>query len=263
MSSKRIMWKPLFVQANTSKRRESPMKLFNRAGGILLHPTSLPGPFGIGELGPQAYRFVDWLVSTGCKLWQVLPLGPTGYGDSPYQCFSAFAGNPYLIGFDTLMEDGFLTEEDFANLPAFSTSRVDFGLLIPWKLDLLQKAFSRLPSASENLRKEFKRFCKDNASWLDDYALFMSIKELNGGGAWSGWDEAIRKRKPAAMNAARQEHAENILRHSFYQFLFFKQWKKLTAYAHEKGLTIIGDIPIFIAYDSADAWANPKLFFQI
>lgn len=234
---------------------------FSRSGGILLHPSSLPGRYGIGDLGPQAYRFVDWLVSTGCKLWQVLPLGPTGYGDSPYQCFSAFAGNPYLISFDALIEDGFLTQEDFAEMPAFNESRVDFGLLIPWKLDLLQKVFSRLPSASENLRKEFKRFCKDNASWLDDYALFMSIKEANGGGAWSGWDEAIRKRKPAALKAARLEHAENILRHSFYQFLFFRQWKKLTTYAHEKGLTIVGDIPIFIAYDSADAWANPKLFF--
>lgn len=234
---------------------------FNRSGGILLHPSSLPGRYGIGDLGPQAYHFVDWLVSTGCKLWQVLPLGPTGYGDSPYQCFSAFAGNPYLISFDALIEDGLLTEKDFADMPIFNASRVDFGLLIPWKLDLLQKAFSRLPSTPESYRREFKRFCKDNASWLDDYALFMSIKEANGGGAWNGWDESIRKRKPSAMEKARLEHAENILRHSFYQFLFFKQWKKLTAYAHELGLTIIGDIPIFIAYDSADAWANPKLFF--
>ena len=234
---------------------------FDRSGGVLLHPTSLRGRYGIGDLGPEAYRFVDWLVSTGCKLWQILPLGPTGYGDSPYQCFSAFAGNPYLISFDALIENGLLTQDDFVVMPAFPDSRVDFGAVIPWKLDLLQKAFSRLPSASEGLRKEFKRFCRDNASWLDDYALFMSLKEANGGGAWNGWDESIRKRKAAAMEKARAEQAENILRHSFYQFLFFRQWHKLREYAHEKGITIIGDIPIFIAYDSADAWANPKLFF--
>ncbi len=234
---------------------------FNRSGGVLLHPTSLPGRYGIGDLGPQAYKFVDWLVSTGCKLWQILPLGPTGYGDSPYQCFSAFAGNPYVISFDGLVEDGLLTEDDFLNIPSFNASRVDFGLLIPWKLGLLEKAFSRLPSTSDSFRKEFKRFCKDNASWLDDYALFMSLKEANGGGAWNGWDESIRKRKASAMDKARIEQAENIRRHSFYQFLFFRQWNKLRAYAHEHGITIIGDIPIFIAYDSADAWANPKLFF--
>jgi 4-alpha-glucanotransferase len=234
---------------------------FDRAGGILLHPSSLPGRYGIGDLGPQAYRFVDWLVSTGCKLWQVLPLGPTGYGDSPYQCFSAFAGNPYLISFDALIEDGLLTKDDFSDMPAFNASRVDFGLLIPWKLDLLQKAFSRLPSASKSFRRESERFNTDNASWLDDYALFMSVKEANGGGAWSEWDEPIRKRKKSAMDQARAEHAENILRHSFYQFLFFRQWNKLQAYTHKFDITIIGDIPIFIAYDSADAWANPKLFF--
>lgn len=234
---------------------------FKRAGGILLHPTSLPGRYGIGDLGPQAFRFADWLTSTGCKLWQILPLGPTGYGDSPYQCFSAFAGNPYLISFDALIEDGLLAQGDFADMPAFSASRVDYGAVIPWKLGLLQKAFSRLISTPESFRKEFKRFTKDNAAWLDDYALFMSVKEANGGGAWNGWDESLRKRKPAAMEKARQEQVENIQRHSFYQFLFFRQWNKLRDYAHERGLTIIGDIPIFIAYDSADAWANPKLFF--
>lgn len=234
---------------------------FSRSGGVLLHPSSLPGRYGIGDLGVQAYSFVDWLTSTGSKLWQILPLGPTGYGDSPYQCFSAFAGNPYLISFDALIEDGLLTQDDFSDMPAFNPSRVDFGLLIPWKLSLLQTVFSRLPSAPEGFRREFERFTVDNASWLDDYALFMSIKEANGGGAWSEWDEPIRKRKKSAMDKARIEHAENVLRHSFYQFLFFRQWTRLTAYAHERGLTIIGDIPIFIAYDSADAWANPKLFF--
>ena len=234
---------------------------FSRAGGILLHPTSLPGPYGIGDLGPQAYRFVDWLASTGCKLWQVLPLGPTGYGDSPYQCFSAFAGNPYLISFDALIEDGLLTKGDFADMPDFSDSRVDFGGLIPWKLALLQKAFSRFSSVSEGLRKNFEYFSAENASWLDDYALFMALKESNGGGAWSDWRKNIRTRKKAAMDSARKENAESVLRYSFYQFLFFRQWNKLRAYANDRGIQIIGDIPIFIAYDSADAWANPELFF--
>jgi 4-alpha-glucanotransferase len=237
------------------------MKLFSRAGGILLHPSSLPGPYGIGDLGPQAYRFVDWLASTGCKLWQVLPLGPTGYGDSPYQCFSAFAGNPYLISFDALIDDQLLSQDDFAEIPEFNATLVNFGQLIPWKLSLLQKAFSRLSSASDDFLDEFERFGENNSSWLDDYALFMSLKEANGGGAWSGWDKPLRQRERPAMEKARAAHQDDILRHSFYQFLFFRQWTKLRAYANEQDIKIIGDIPIFIAYDSADAWANPGLFF--
>ena len=249
---------------------------FSRSGGILLHPTSLPGPYGIGDLGPEAYHFIDWLASTGCKLWQVLPLGPTGYGDSPYQSFSAFAGNPYLINFDALIEDGLLAYEDITDMPDFNASGVDYGQLIPWKLDLLQRAFSRFSSALngevleggatkesvvEGLVDEFTSFLADNASWLDDYALFMSLKEANGGGAWSGWDVSLRQRKKSAMNEARKQHTESIVRHSFYQFLFFRQWNKLHAYATAHDIKIIGDIPIFIAYDSADAWANPELFF--
>jgi len=235
---------------------------FERSSGILLHPTSLPGPYGIGDLGPQAYRFVDWLESTGCKLWQVLPLGPTGYGDSPYQCFSAFAGNPYLISFDLLLQDGLLTHDDLKDMPDFDASRVDFGLLIPWKLNLLQKAFSGLArSGSEALHKEFDYFCAENASWLDDYALFMSIKEANGGGAWNAWNKSIRRRRKSAMDKARKEHAENVQRYSFYQFLFFRQWHNIHTYANERDIRIIGDIPIFIAYDSADAWGNPELFY--
>ena len=240
---------------------------FERSSGILLHPTSLPGPYGIGDLGPQAYHFIDWLASTGCKLWQVLPLGPTGYGDSPYQCFSAFAGNPYLISPEFLLQDGLLTQADLNDMPDFNASPagtmslVDFGLLIPWKLNLLLKAFSRFASASNDLHKEFDYFCAENASWLDDYALFMALKEANGGGAWNGWDKSIRTRKKSAMDKARKEHAESVQRYSFYQFLFFRQWNNIRKYANEKSIKIIGDIPIFIAYDSADAWANPDLFF--
>lgn len=249
---------------------------FKRSSGILLHPSSLPGPYGIGDLGPQSYRFIDWLASTGCKLWQILPLGPTGYGDSPYQCFSAFAGNPYLLSPDEMLADGLLTRDDLDGMkdpPAArdpsARLRINFGLLIPKKLDLLQKAFSRFQSSPVNLRESFDYFCAENASWLDDFALFMALKEANGGGAWNGWPEAIRSRKKTSMNKTRKELAESpstalrtsIRRYSFYQFLFFRQWNKVRAYAHEKGIQIIGDIPIFVAYDSADVWARPDLFF--
>ncbi len=234
---------------------------FPRSGGILLHPTSLPGPYGIGDLGLQAYRFVDFLVDSGCKLWQVLPLGPTGYGDSPYQCFSAFAGNPYLISPDFLLRDGLLTESDLTNKPDFSDSRVDFGLLIPWKLNFLQKAFARYQASPESLRAEFDSFRADNASWLDDYALFMALKDSYGGGAWNGWPDEVKKREAFAMDQARKSLENHILRFAFYQFLFFKQWNALRQYSNDKGIKIIGDIPIFVAGDSADVWANPELFF--
>lgn len=234
---------------------------FKRSSGILLHPTSLPGPYGIGDLGPQAYRFVDWLSSTGCKLWQILPLGPTGYGDSPYQCFSAFAGNPYLISPDDLLAEGLVTQSDVDALKDLPASRVDFGALIPKKLDLLLKAFQHFQSNPGRLREAFDYFCAQNAAWLDDFSLFMALKESNGGGAWNGWDASLRTRKKTALTKARKELAEDIMRHSFYQFLFFRQWEKLRAYAHEKEIQIVGDIPIFVAYDSADVWANPELFY--
>lgn len=233
---------------------------FTRSSGILLHPTSLPGAHGIGDLGPQAYRFLDWLSEAGCKLWQVLPLGPTGYGDSPYQCFSAFAGNPYLISFDLLLSDGLLSEDDFADVPDFPASRVDFSLLIPWKLNLLRKAFDRFRSSTENFRADFDRFCAEQASWLDDFALFMALKEAYGGGAWNGWPESARMRKKSALTKARKDLAESVRRFSFYQFIFFKQWNSLRAYAKARGIQIIGDIPIFVAYDSADVWSHPELF---
>ncbi len=234
---------------------------FKRSSGILLHPTSLPGPYGIGDLGPQSFRFVDWLSSTGCKLWQVLPLGPTGYGDSPYQCFSAFAGNPYLISPDELLADGLLTSEDLDLVKGLPASRVDFGQLIPKKLDLLQRAFSRFESNPGELREAFDYFCAQNAYWLDDFALFMAIKEANGGGAWNGWPEPLRTRKKSALTKARKELAQSIMRQEFYQFIFFRQWDKVRAYANERDIHIIGDIPIFVAFDSADVWANPELFY--
>ncbi|MFN8403274.1 MAG: 4-alpha-glucanotransferase [Anaerolineales bacterium] len=234
---------------------------FERAGGILLHPTSLPSPYGIGDLGPQAYRFVDWLASTNSKLWQILPLGPTGYGDSPYQCFSAFAGNPYLISPEVLIQDRLLTQNDLTDAPNFPASRVDFGLLIPWKLTLLLKAFSRFPAATKDFHDGFDYFCAQNASWLNDFALFMALKDSHGGKAWNTWEEPLRMREQSALDKARKELSDDIHRHSFYQYLFFRQWENLRKYANEKELKIIGDMPIFVAYDSADVWSHPELFF--
>jgi len=235
---------------------------FKRVSGILLHPTSLPGPYGIGDLGPQAYRFVDFLADSGGNLWQILPLGPTGYGDSPYQCFSAFAGNPYLISPDELIADGLLEAEDLQNRPEFTPTRVDFGTLIPWKLQLLERAFDRFGTYDEStLREALANFRAENASWLDDFALFMSLKEGHGGGSWDAWPEGLRQRDPKALAQARQQYADRIARHIFYQFLFYRQWWALRDHANQRGIQIIGDIPIFVAYDSADVWSNPELFY--
>jgi 4-alpha-glucanotransferase len=235
---------------------------FKRVSGILLHPTSLPGPYGIGDLGPQAYRFVDFLADSGCNLWQVLPLGPTGYGDSPYQSFSAFAGNPYLVSPDELIADGLLEREDLADCPGFAAARVDFGTLIPWKLKLLERAFERFSAKSEPVfREALANFRAEQASWLDDFGLFMSLKEAYGGGSWDAWPEPLRQREPKALGKARQAYADQISRHVFYQFLFYRQWWALHSHVTEQGLQIIGDIPIFVAYDSADVWSHPELFF--
>jgi 4-alpha-glucanotransferase len=234
---------------------------FSRSGGILLHPSSLPGPYGIGDLGACAYRFIDWLSESGCKLWQVLPLGPTGYGDSPYQCFSAFAGNPYLISLDLLIKEGLLTDSDVEDKPDFLTSHINFGQLIPWKVALLDLAFKKFQEINPvKLSQEFEAFRIENSTWLDDFALFMAIKESNGGGSWVDWPVSIRKREENALVASRQALAPSILKFAFYQFLFFRQWIALLDYAHQKGIKIIGDIPIFVAVDSSDVWSNPELF---
>ena len=234
---------------------------FERASGVLLHPTSLPGPYGIGDIGPAAYRWVDWLSGTGCKLWQVLPLDPTGYGDSPYQCFSAFAGNPYLISPEYLLKDNLLHPNDLSEKLDFDPQRVDFGALIPWKLNLLERAFIRFSSDTGTIHSEFDSFCAENTSWLEDYVLFMAIKEAHGGGSWERWPDSLRKRDPAAMDEARKTLSSSILRFTFYQFAFFHQWNALRVYAHQKGLLIVGDIPIFVASDSSDVWSHPDLFF--
>ncbi len=235
---------------------------FERASGILLHPTSLPGPYGIGDIGSGAHLWLEFLAKTGCSLWQILPLGPTGYGDSPYQCFSAFAGNPYLISPEALLDDGLLFPDDLADIPAFSDERVDFGLLIPWKLEILDQAYQRFEEhASDELRSAQAAFQQTQASWLDDYALFMALKDENGGASWVTWAEPVRDRHPQALQQAKQRLAVSIKRHVFRQFIFFRQWGALREKAIDLDIRIIGDIPIFVAHDSADVWAHPELFF--
>ncbi len=235
---------------------------FNRASGIILHPTSLPGPDGIGDLGPEAYRWVNFLADSGCKLWQILPLGPTGYGDSPYQCFSAFAGNPYLVSPALLLEDGLLKRGDLADRPVFPVNRIDYGEAIQWKIKILDRAYNHfVEGKNKQIQAEFDAFNSEQAYWLKDFTLFMAIKEAYGGVSWDNWPNGLRQRKSSAIGAFKKNDQEKIDRNNFFQFLFFRQWQALKEYANGKQIKIIGDIPIFVAYDSADAWANPELFY--
>ena len=235
---------------------------YNRSSGIILHPTSLPGPYGIGDIGPEAFQWIDFLAETGCGIWQVLPLGPTGYGDSPYQCFSAFAGNPYLISPDLLLKEGLLYPDDLSDSPSFPDNQVDFGAVIPWKLSLLDRSYDRfLHSTSAELKANYEHFNASQKNWLDDFALFMALKETHGGAPWPSWENPLRDRQLPAIEETRQKLALLIERQKYRQFLFFQQWGSLKKYAKQKGIQIIGDIPIFVAHDSADVWAHPELFF--
>ncbi|MBP1632943.1 MAG: malQ, partial [Acidobacteria bacterium] len=223
-----------------------------RRSGIILHPTSLPGPYGIGDLGPEAGRWLDWLAGAGCTFWQTLPLGPTGYGDSPYFCFSAFAGNPYLVSPDLLVAEGFLDAADLAAAPDFPADRVDFGRVIPWKLSLLDRAFARFQGAPPgDSAARHRAFRQANAGWLDDYALFMALKEAHGGGPWADWPQPLRHRRRAALAEARAALSREVERQAFRQFLFFAQWDRLRARARSLGLQIMGDAPMYVAADSA------------
>jgi len=233
---------------------------FERSAGILLHPTSLPGKFGIGDLGKEAYNFVDFLDHSGQKLWQVFPLSPTGYGDSPYQCFSAFAGNPLLVSPEKLLDDGLLTHADLKHVPKFNPSTIDFGEVIEYKKSLLKKVYAHFKENTNGFEKQFDQFCSSHNDWLDDFALFMAAKEHHGGGLWTGWDKDLVLRKESALKKWTEKLVDEIRYHKFVQFQFFKQWKELKDYTNKKGIKIIGDMPIFIAYDSADLWANKHLF---
>ena len=232
-----------------------------RGSGLLLHPTSLPGPYGIGELGAAAEAFVRALRTMRQRLWQVLPLGPTGYGDSPYQSFSSFAGNPLLISFDRLLDERLLARPELRRFPEFPDDQVDFGAVIPARLAVL-RAVSRsfAHRASRRLRQDYEAFCDRQAGWLDDYALFMALKGRHGGRAWLEWAPAFAVREPVALRAARRTCRAAIRAVKIQQFLFDRQWRALRRYAHRRGVRIIGDLPIFVAQDSADVWAHPELF---
>jgi 4-alpha-glucanotransferase len=236
--------------------------MLTRASGVLLHPTSLPGPFGIGEFNDNAYKFVDTLVETGQTLWQVLPLGPTGYGDSPYQCFSAFAGNPLLISLEHLVRDGALAQSDLAGAPSFAADRVNYGDVIDFKFDVLARSYVHFTNyANDAEQKAFAAFSTANAAWLDDYALFMALKEAHDGEPWVTWEDDIARRTPKSMARWRKSLDQAIQTQKYFQYQFFKQWNHVRTYASSKGVKIIGDIPIFVAYDSADAWSNRELFY--
>jgi 4-alpha-glucanotransferase len=231
-----------------------------RSAGILLHPTSLPGQYGIGDLGPTAYEWVDLLARAGQTWWQVLPLGPTGFADSPYQCFSAFAGNPYLLSPELLGRDGLLKQHELTH-PHFPADHVDYGNVIKYKLAMLARAWENYRSgAAPGLKAAFEEFSVRQARWLDDYALFMAVKDSYHGACWQQWSEGLVLRKPEALEKARRRLAGGIGLHKFAQFLFFRQWSALREHAHQRGLKIMGDAPIFVSSDSADVWANPELF---
>jgi 4-alpha-glucanotransferase len=233
-----------------------------RASGILLHPTSLPGRYGIGDLGNAAYDWIDFLASSHQTLWQVLPLGPTGYADSPYACLSAFAGNPLLISLDKLHLEGYLAATDLADVPAFPPHRVDYGRVIARKLPLLERAATKfLSCASPQQQDAYQQFARQNQHWLDDYALFAAAKERHNQSIWYDWDRDIALRAPAAVENWRAQAADRISVHKVLQFFFFQQWRALKQYANDRGVRIIGDMPIFVATDSADVWANRDLFF--
>jgi 4-alpha-glucanotransferase len=232
-----------------------------RASGILLHPTSLPSRFGIGDLGPEAYKFVDVLHETNQQLWQVLPLGPTGYGNSPYMCYSAMAGNPLLISLERLQDAGLLSRDDLAAVPSFSADAVDYDAVIQYKLPLLNKACDAFKTrASQDDQQAFQTFCAEKAYWLDDYALFMALKDAFEGASWHTWTANVAKHQLDILHQWGRRLAAEVIYHKYLQFEFFRQWSALRTYANQYGIQIIGDIPIYVAHDSADVWANPLNF---
>jgi len=250
------------IAQNRGKERMSDASWFTRRhAGILLHPTSLPGPGGIGDLGESARRWIEWLRQAGCGLWQVLPLGPTGYGDSPYQCFSAFAGNPLLISLEDLVAAGLLADDELAGSPRFPDDLVKFGEVIRFKDRLLDlAAFHFNARATTELKLRYEAFRAEQAGWLEDFALFMALKRAHADRSWTEWEGELGERKPAALAEARRRLAAETEGTRVRQFLFFEQWNALHDLARRTGVRIVGDIPIFVAPDSADVWAHSRLF---
>ena len=236
-----------------------PFPLEHRASGLLLHVTSLPSPYGIGDLGPSAFSWVNLLHDAGQRWWQSLPLGPTGYGNSPYQPMSSFAGNALVISPQSLIADGLLREEDCES--NFPSGFVDYDAVIPFKTRLLQVAWKHFKSENRtDLRAEFDEFRNKHEHWLSDYALFRALKAKYNGAYYLDWPEDLVQHRPEALAAARRELADEIEQVSFAQFLLFRQGDRLKTYAHSKGVRLIGDLPFFVSPDSSDVWANPDLF---
>ena len=247
-------------EAGTSKKPK-------KYTGILLHPTSLPGPYGIGELGTGAYRFVDFLERSGLNTWQVLPLGHTGFGDSPYQPFSAFAGQPLIISLDHLKELHLLYDEDFRDMPAWNAEQINYGELIEFKTGLLKLAYSRFHDESlsdgihddPEMKQSYDNFC-ETSGWLEDYALFMAGKDYHQGMPWYMWEDNLKKPTKKQKETWAKKLDTEMGYYKFIQFLFYYEWTTLKKYANDKGISIVGDIPIFMAWDSVDVWANQSLF---
>ena len=230
-----------------------------RTSGVLMPISSIPSPYGIGTMGKQARKFVDFLVKGGQKYWQILPICPTSYGDSPYQSFSSFAGNPYFIDLEYLCKDKLLTKKECESFQWGSNPKyVDYGIMYESRYALLRKAYVRFTKKEP---QDFEKFCENEKQWLDDYALFMALKDANGGQAWSNWDKSLRLREKKAMEEATEKYSEEIRFYKMLQYLFYQQWNALKTYANEAGIEIIGDVPIYVAGDSADVWANPDQFY--
>ncbi len=234
---------------------------FPRASGILLHPTSLPSPWGVGDLGPAAYQFVDFLAAAGQQLWQVLPLGPPGHGNSPYMGYSSMAGNPLLISLDQLCDRGLLAPHELEDLVGLPDQVVAFDQVIPLKTTLLERAARRFQAnASEADQNDFAQFCADCHFWVEEYAFFMALKQAFGGASWTEWDQPIARREPTVLEEWRENLSSDIFCHKFLQFEFHRQWRSLKQYANDRQIQIIGDIPIYVAHDSVDVWAFPDNF---
>lgn len=231
-----------------------------RGSGILLHITSLPSPFGIGDMGSGAYKFADFLAESGQSYWQILPLNPTGayFGNSPYSILSSIAGNVLLISPEFLIRDGFLTQADLLQLPAVSQDRVDYNTVITYKKQLLSKTYESFKKSGN--KDEFNNFCKKYSNWLDDYALFIVLKEHFQGKVWSEWQTELRDRHPSSLQTIKSQLGDKVEKEKFLQYLFFNQWVSLKQYCNQKGIQIIGDIPIYVNYDSVDVWTNPEIF---
>jgi 4-alpha-glucanotransferase len=237
------------------------LRMSKRASGVLLHITSLPGKEGTGTLGQNAYQFVDFLSETKQKLWQILPLGPVGAGDSPYQCFSAFAGNPVLIDLELLMEEGLLCDADVNPVPKFIQKRVEFDKVKKWKFELFEKAFLNFKQKLfSNFQDDYYRFLDEHAWWLNDYALFMSAYNYFQKDSWYEWDEDFKSRTDAALQRVGEKLSNEVDFHKFIQFLFFRQWFRLKDYANKNGVDIVGDVPLYVSGESSDVWANADIF---